>query len=266
MRTEELRENLKSVEANYGSLNSRAIASTAANLNHKIREAITGEKVQISSVNDGEIIINRGTNSGIQVGDLFCVYSEGQSYGDTEAIVLVTDVQEAFSTAELVTAVTASYSFMPGSRLEPVMYSDFQKGIWHIKNQKRTQAIEVKKQDISLDELTNDLGRNKKLETSSTDAKKVIRSYRLTPTKEKALITAHSKASKANNAQKKYESYKQLSEADVNDYLAAYNTGKYALELSMYIEAREWSSKALFVNPNYTPAQALIEKIDKGDS
>lgn len=256
---------LKGVEANYGSLNSRAIASTAANLNHKIREALTGEKVLISSVNDDEIIINKGSDSGIQVGDLFCVYTEGQSYGDTEAIISVTDVQDSFSTAKLETSTTASYSFIPGSRLEPVLYSDFQKGIWHIKNLKRSQAVVASKQDISLEDLANNLGRKKKLETSSTDAKKVIKSYRLTPTKEKALIAAHSKASKASNAQKKYESYKQLSEADINDYLAAYNAGKYALELSMYMEAREWASKALFVNPNYKPAQALIEKIDNGD-
>ena len=47
--------------------------------------------------------------------------------------------------------------------------------------------------------------------------------------------------------------------------LAAYNTGKYALELSMYMEAREWASKALFVNPNYKPAQTLVDKIDNGD-
>ena len=81
------------------------------------------------------------------------------------------------------------------------------------------------------------------------------------------LINAHLKAAKANNAKKKYEAYKQLSESgsDNNDYLAAYNTGRYALEQSMYIEAREWFSKALFINPNYAPAQKLIEKIDNGD-
>ena len=51
----------------------------------------------------------------------------------------------------------------------------------------------------------------------------------------------------------------------MNDYLAAYNTGRYALEQSMYIEAREWASKALFVNPNYIPAKNLIDKIDSGE-
>ena len=256
---------IKTVEANYGSLTGKAIASTAANLSYKIREALTGEQVQIASVNDGEALINRGSDSGVQVGDLFCVYSEGQSGGDTEAIIRVTDVQDAFSTAEIATSVTASYVLVPGSRLEPVLHSDFQKGIWHIKNTRRAQATEEHKLDVSLEELVKDSGRKKKLETSSTDAKKVIRSYRLNPAQEKALITAHSKASKASNARKKYESYKQLSEADINDYLAAYNTGKYALELSMYTEAREWASKALFVNPNYKPAQTLIDKIDNGD-
>lgn len=79
------------------------------------------------------------------------------------------------------------------------------------------------------------------------------------------LINAHKKASKANNTKKKYEAYKQLSEANNDDFLAAYYTGKYALERSMYMEAREWASKALFVNPNYKPAKTLIEKIDNGD-
>ena len=243
----------------------KAIASTAANLSYTIREALTGEQVQIASVNDREAIINRGSDSGVQVGDLFCVYAEGQSGGDTEAIIRVTDVQDAFSTAEIATSITASYVLVPGSRLEPVLHGDFQKGIWHIKNERRTQATEEHKFDVSLEELANASSRRKKLETSSTDAKKVIRSYKLSPAQEKALIAAHSKASKASNAKKKYESYKQLSEADINDYLAAYNTGKYALELSMYTEAREWASKALFVNPNYKPAQALIDKIDNGD-
>lgn len=256
---------VKNVEANYGSLLNRSIASAAANLGYKVRERLAGELVQISAVDGSEIVINRGESSGVQVGNLFCVYSDGKTGGDTDAIISVTDVQEAFSTAEIVASVATSYSPVPGNRLEPVLNSDYQKGIWHIKNKRRQRASEIAKDNMSLEELANSSRRKKRFETSATDAKKVIKSYGLSASQEKALINAHSKASKASSAKKKYEAYKQLSEANLEDFLAAYNTGKYALEQSMYIEAREWASKALFTNPNYKPAQALIEKIDKGE-
>ena len=105
----------------------------------------------------------------------------------------------------------------------------------------------------------------KRFETSSTETKKVIKSYGLKLSQEKSLINAHAKAAKGSSAKKKYESYKKLSESDKDliDFLAAYQTGKYALELSMYVEAREWASKALYINPKYKPAIELINKIDK---
>ena len=257
--------NIKGVDSSYGDIENQSIASAAANLGNMIREFLTGEKIQVSSVNNGEIIINRGSSSGVQTGDLFCVYSEGQSDGDTEAIIQIKEVQDSFSTAELVKSIDDSYSVTSGSRLEFVLHSDFQKGIWHIKNQKRTQTADKANKSILFEDLANSSGKKKRFENSSTDAKKVIKSYGLTASKEKLLLNAHSKAAKANSSKKKYEAYKQLSEADNNDYLAAYNTGRYALEQSMYIEAREWASKALFINPNYAPAKKLIEKIDNGD-
>ncbi|MBR0076330.1 MAG: hypothetical protein IJP96_11310, partial [Synergistaceae bacterium] len=256
---------LKNVELDFDDLENRAIASVATNIGHRIREVLVNEPVQISSVNDKEIIINRGSSSGVQVDDLFCVYAEGQSDGDTEAVISVKEVQDAFSIAEVKLALSNSYSPSVGSRLEPVLYSDYQRGIWHIKNQKNSQASNRNEQDISLEGLLNNSTKRKRFENSSTDAKKVIRSYGYNAKKENALINAHLKAAKGSSAKNKYEAYKKLSDADMSDYLAAYNTGRYALELSMYIEAREWASKALFVNPNYQPAKTLIEKIDNGD-
>ncbi|MBR0079097.1 MAG: hypothetical protein IJP69_01850 [Synergistaceae bacterium] len=256
---------LKNVEVDFDNLENRAIASVATNIGHRIREVLVNEPVQISSVNDKEIIINRGSSSGVQVDDLFCVYAEGQNDGDTEAVISVKEVQDAFSIAEVKLALSNSYSPSVGSRLEPVLYSDYQRGIWHIKNQKNSQASDKNKQDISLEGLLNNSTKRKRFENSSTDAKKVIRSYGYNAKKENSLINAHLKAAKGSSAKNKYEAYKKLSDADMSDYLAAYNTGRYAFELSMYIEAREWASKALFVNPNYQPAKTLIEKIDNGD-
>ena len=252
----------KGVEVDYGGLQSRAIASATANLSHKLRGALTGEYTQISSVNDGEIIINRGASSGVQIGDLFCIYPEGKSASDTEAIISVKDVQDAFSTAEVVKSITNSYSPAIGSRLEPVLYKDFQKGIWHVKNHKRRTAHN--KQDTSLEDLADNSRARRRLETSSTDAKKVIKSYGLKAQAEKALIDAHAKAAKMNNTKKKYEAYASLSEANANDYLASYNAGRYAFELKFYTQAREWAEKSLYINPDYKPAQALVEKIDGG--
>lgn len=255
--------NIKSVEANYGSLEGQSVASAAANLSYKIREKLVGELVQISSVNDSEIIINRGSSSGLQIGDLFCVYDKGQFGGDTEAVISVTDVQESFSVAELAKSLVDSYVAPVGARLEPVLHEDFQRGIWHIKNQKRANNSNKEPENISLEDL--ELATQKRFENVSTEAKKVIRSYAIKPQKENILISAHSRASKANNSKKKYEAYKKISEENPEDFLAAYNTGKYALEQSMYGEAREWASKALFFNPNYKPAKDLIDKIDNGN-
>ena len=246
--------NLKNVEVNYGSLENKAITSTVANLGYKIREAIANERVQISSINDDELIINRGNSSGVQADDLFCVYSEGQSYGDTEAIIKIKDVQENFSTAEVVAKIN-NYSPIVGSRLEPVLNTDFQKGIWHIKNLRRSEA----------ENLQDKNNQNKKaLENSSTDPKKVIKTYGLNPNEEKKLIDAHLKALKPAKAEPKYKLFKEISDENNNDYLAAFKTGENALKLSMYVEAREWAMKALFINPNYKPAQDLINKIDGG--
>lgn len=255
--------NIKGVEANYGSLEGQSVASAAANLSYKIREKLVDEPVQISSVNNSEFIINRGSSSGIQIGDLFCVYSENQSGGDTEAVISVKDVQESFSVAELAKSLSDSYVVAVGSRLEPVLHGDFQRGIWHVKNQKRANTSNKQLENISLEDLQSK--RHKRFENVSTEAKKVIKSYGLKPQKEKILLSEHSRASKANNAKKKYEAYKKISDDNPDDFLAAYNTGKYALEQSMYVEAREWASKALFFNPNYKPAKDLIDKIDNGD-
>lgn len=61
---------------------------------------------------------------------------------------------------------------------------------------------------------------------------------------------------------KKYESYKHLSDANTYDYLASYNAAKYAFSLHRVMEAREYAMKALFINPEYKPARALVSKID----
>ena len=182
------------------------------------------------------------------------MYSEGQSYGDTEAIIKIKDVQENFSTAEVVAKIN-NYSPIVGSRLEPVLNTDFQKGIWHIKNLRRSEA----------ENLQDKNNQNKKaLENSSTDPKKVIKTYGLNPNEEKKLIDAHLKALKPAKAEPKYKLFKEISDENNNDYLAAFKTGENALKLSMYVEAREWAMKALFINPNYKPAQDLINKIDGG--
>ena len=254
----------KSSEVNSENFFNLALSSAASNLNHKIREALTGEKIQIASTNDGKIIINQGLKDGIQAGNLFCVYSDKQSGGDTNAVILITDVREDISKAEIAKAAIKSYSPSKGDWLAPVLYSDFQKGIWHIKNKRRVQAEKEFKENISISELVSSIDNKRKnhFENFATKPQKVIQSYELDPQQEKALINAHLTAAKANSAKKRYENYKNISDANLNDYLAAYNTGKNALDMSMYSEAREYFSKALFVNPKYKPAKELIDKID----
>ena len=133
------------------------------------------------------------------------------------------------------------------------------KGIWHIKNLKRAQYPKPRGTEISLEELT---AKKPRLASNSTDSKRVIRNYGLSPKAETELIAAHMKADKAVNTKKRYESWKQLSDTNTNDYLASYNAAKYAFSLYRLTEAREYAMKALFINPGYKPAASLVSKID----
>lgn len=255
----------KSIEINYGGLQNKAIASAASNLSNRLIGRLTGEYAHVAAVNGDEIIINRGSLSGIQTGDLFCLYPEKSSVLYTDAIISVTDVQDLFSSAKLIFKSSSYYIPDPGERLEAVSYSDFQKGILYIKDKKREQiyGISANIKDNAAADKNSSSKSNKKLEISSTDPKKVIRSYGLNAKEEKALIEAHSKASKMSGAKKKYETYSKLANDGINDYLAAYNAGKSAFDLKLYDQAKDLTEKALSINPYYKPAKILMRKINR---
>lgn len=251
--------NLKGLDTNSDGIRGKALEAAASVLSGKLREVLLEEYSQIVSIIGGEIIINRGASSGIQEKDLFCVYPESKSPADSEVIINIKDVQEQFSVGEVVSSTTPTYSITLGSRLEPVLHRDFVKGIWHIKNLKRAQYPKLAGIEVSLEELA---AKKPRLASNSTDPKRVIHNYGLSSKSETELIAAHMKADKAVNNSKKYEGYKQLSDANNRDYLASYNAAKYAFSLKRIMEAREYAMKSLFINPGYKPAKALVSKID----
>ena len=262
----------KSVESvNYGSLQTKAIESAVANLSNRITGKLTGEYLQIISIKDDELIINRGASAGINEAELLCVFPQEKTAGDSCAVIYVKDVQDDFSTAKMLFKLDSPNSVVKvGDRLEGVSYGDFEKGIMHIREKKRMNERETSSSSSSFEseKLSNlkqeQRGNNtQKLEKFSTNAKKVIKTYGLNNKNEKALITAHSKAEKMGSPKKKYESYVEIANSNLRDYLASYNAGKYAVELSMYSEAKEWLEKSLRVNPDYKPAQTLLKKIER---
>lgn len=242
-----------------GGLQSQAIDDASANLGLEIREKLLKEYPRVSAVDDINVTVNIGSSSGVHEGNLLRLSS---------SIAFVTETQPDYSVA-LVFYPLTEYPLpednMPkeGEVIFPRLYNegDFPalRDIIDKANSpssaKKTEASSAKRKPVTFDK--------SKFEMSSTDTKKVIKSYGLNKKEEKSLLEAHTKAAKTIGAKKKYEAYMKLAQSTLYDYLASYNAAKYAFELSMFKEAEEFADKALLINPEYKPAKSLMEKIKR---
>lgn len=241
-----------------GGLYSQAIDYASANLGLEIKEKLLNESPRVAAVNNDKVTVNIGSSSGVHEGDLLCL---------VRSIIQVKDVQPDFSTAELI------YSYPENNMPKAEEFivsrlfneSDLPTLIKIILDANQSSAAltpktantkAAKRKPVTFDK--------SKFEMSSTDTKKVIKSYGLNKKEEKSLLEAHTKAAKMIGAKKKYEAYMKLAQSTLYDYLASYNAAKYAFELSMFKEAEEFADKALLINPEYKPAKSLMEKIKRG--
>ena len=246
-----------------GGIQSQAVDYAAANLGLEVIAKLTEEHTRVSAVNDDEIIVNIGSSSGVHAGDLLCL-------SNADAILSAREVQPDFSITELVFAIPENHKPQPGEIIVPRLYNDFDKDILinACKKIKKSPATSTQKSTKKSTRISSagrkpDTFDKSKFELSSTDTKKVIKSYGLNAKEEKTLLEAHSKASKMSNTEKKYEAYVKLAQSTLYDYLASYNAAKYAMELSMSTRAMEWIEKTLLINPEYKPAKALMTKIKR---
>lgn len=102
-------------------------------------------------------------------------------------------------------------------------------------------------------------GNPSKLENISTNAAKVISSYGLSDSETHSLKEHHRNAERMLSRDEKFDRYTELFRHFPYDYFSAYQAAKIAFDIGHYREAKEWSEKALSVNPRYTPAKRLLK-------
>ena len=66
----------------------KAITLATRHLANKIREQIVGENAQVISVQDKNVRINKGSLLGVNIGDLYLVYGEGEAIRDIDGSIL----------------------------------------------------------------------------------------------------------------------------------------------------------------------------------
>lgn len=94
-------------------------------------------------------------------------------------------------------------------------------------------------------------------ENVSTDPKKVIPTYGLSAGTANLMQIAHNGAKRL-TGKRAYNKYVELANAYSNDYLAAYQAGRFASNKN---DARTWYDRALTINPNYEPAQKARDRL-----
>ncbi|MBQ7578048.1 MAG: hypothetical protein IJT21_07285 [Synergistaceae bacterium] len=115
----------------FSGLEMAAITEAISRAVFRIREKFAGDSVQVINIAAKEIAINAGKNWGITPGMLFQVYSEGREMINLDgtsmgkkrtilAILKITDVQEDFSTAQIIKNGGKSSSLRKGNRVQPI--------------------------------------------------------------------------------------------------------------------------------------------------
>jgi curli biogenesis system outer membrane secretion channel CsgG len=273
------------VEAEFGGLESRAIADAVNRLAHRIRSDIAEEYSYVVSAEDPKRInIDVGSGLGVQPGALYLVYMEGAHvYGiggdligrnkEPISVLVVRETEPGFSTGEAMKGTNGKL-VQRGDRVEPIAIDRFQQ---MVSQKKFPQKDRPKKRayDDTAEQLFQgggsqvpDSHSSEKvspvparssggLENVSTDPKKVIATYGLSTGDSNMRQIAHNGARKL-SGRRAYDKYVELANTYGDDYLAAYQAGKFAPNKN---DARTWYDRALAINPNYEPARQAREKL-----
>ena len=79
-----------------------AMGAASSRMADKLLEVLAGEQAVITEIRDNEVVINRGSSSGVRAGDLYRVYMGTKRIQANFGVIRVKDVQAGFSHAELV--------------------------------------------------------------------------------------------------------------------------------------------------------------------
>lgn len=141
----------------FRGLESGAIGDAAARLSYKVRDALTGEHVQVLDTNSKEVTLGIGVTGGAQLGGLFRVYVDGEEIRDVDgtslgrkmndiAVVKIVDVQRDFSIAHPADKGAGNIKLIRrGDKIYPITKDELQSMI------KRKAFPKARPKEIKLD-------------------------------------------------------------------------------------------------------------------
>ena len=115
-----------------------AVADAASRLSFKLREALTGEYIEVLDAGKKEIVVNFGMNNGAQVGGLYRVYTDGREIRGSKgkslgremndiAVVKINKVQPEFSNAVIASKKAGNLALVRrGDKIFPVTQEEMQ--------------------------------------------------------------------------------------------------------------------------------------------
>ena len=83
-------------------LDDSAMAATSSRMADRVLEVLAGEQAVITEINGSEVLINRGSSSGVRIGDLYRVYVGTKRNPVNMGVIRVKGVRAGFSTTGLV--------------------------------------------------------------------------------------------------------------------------------------------------------------------
>lgn len=166
---------------NLEGLEAAAIMDATSRLGFKVREALTGESVQVLEAGNKEITLGIGVTGGAQNGSLFRVYVDGGEIFDIDgrslghkmndiAVVKIVDVQNNFSIAESAGKNAGKINLIRrGDKIYPINNEEFQS----LAKRKvfPTNRPREMKLDKDLEDLLKDVKTDKKSSSSKTRTK-----------------------------------------------------------------------------------------------
>ena len=275
----------ESVQKQVINLQDAAISDAVARVGQRVKEKVAGEYPQVLSAGGGEVVLSIGATSGVKIGNIYKITSEGDEVRDmrgkvigrrtnTIAVVTVSEVQNDFSMAQAAQNGGNISLVHRGDRVESISEREFsdlvKKGAFPRSRPRSLSGLEDSGNNVSernetkADDIVDDgkaarFDKSAKLENMSTNSSKVISSYGLSENEAENLKEKHKEAEKKRSNDEKFDKYTEIFRDFPYDYLAAYQAAKVAFDIGHNAEAKEWAEKSLSVNPRYSPAKKILK-------
>ena len=206
-----------------------SIIAASSKLANKVLEVLAGEQAVITEVKTKEVIINRGSSSGVRKGDLYRVYTGNARRFTNIAVINVKNVYTDFSSAEIIKNGGNIKLIRRSDRIEAVSNEEAQSIVKSKKLMKKRPGESRNRKTSSTSATTKKYSssRNNKNKIKSDAIKKGNNEYLATINKYADVLEKMSKEAK-NDPDKLYEAatewYNLASDMlrDFNDYDEAF--------------------------------------------